>query len=167
MQAFFYVYKKFTCDTFDMALHSILFTLKSLIAFWGSICYNIVKSIKSFINILWVIYMETFIYIVLCLLSLIGAATLIRAVAFLIFNHGLSSKSVTVIFLDNDSFEMTIRSALEESKWKRTSPKRIIAVDNGLSQTKKYEAKLLLADYNITLCKKENIFEELRDNLKK
>ena len=111
--------------------------------------------------------METFIYIVLCLLSLIGAATLIRAVAFLIFNHGLSAKSVTVIFLENDSFEMTIRGAVEELKWKRASPKRIIALDNGLSQTKKYEAQLLLADYNITLCKKDDIFEKLRDNLKK
>ena len=111
--------------------------------------------------------METFIYIVLCLLSLIGAATLIRAVAFLIFNHDFSSKSVTVIFLDDDSFEMTVRSALENLKWKRNAPKRIIAVDNGLSQTKKYEAKLLLDDYNITLCKKDDIFEKLRDNLKK
>lgn len=149
-----------------MTLYFKLFTLKTLIAFWFSVCYNIVKTIKSFINILWVIYMETFIYIVLCLLSLIGAATLIRAVAFLIFNHDFSSKSVTVIFLDDDSFEMTVRSALENLKWKRGAPKRIIAVDNGLSQTKKYEAKLLLDDYNITLCKKDDIFEKLRDNLK-
>ena len=109
--------------------------------------------------------METFIYIVLCLLSLIGAATLIRAVAFLFLNYDFASKSVTVIFLDDDTFEMTVRSAFEQLNWKRGASKKIIAVDNGLSQTAKYEAKLLLKDYNITLCKKDDIFEKLRDNI--
>ena len=109
--------------------------------------------------------METFIYILMCILSLIGISTLIRGLIYVIFKFDLSEKAVTVIFLDDKTYEITIRSAAEQIKWKKGIPKNIIAVDNGLSRSAKREAKMLLNDYNIMLCEKDEIFNNLRDRL--
>ena len=100
---------------------------------------------------------------IFCFLSLIGVASLIRGAVYLLFNHDLSKKAVTVILLDNDSYEMTIRSAVEQTKWKMGLPKNLIAVDNGLSPTAKREAKMLLNDYQIIIYNKDNIFEKLKE----
>lgn len=111
--------------------------------------------------------MEAFLGFIVCLLSLIGAATLIRAVVYLLFKCDLSRKSATVIFLDDKTYEMTIRSAVEQAKWKKGAPQTIIALDNGLSDSAKRGAVKLLNNYSIMMCENDDILKKLRENFKK
>lgn len=101
--------------------------------------------------------METFIYIVFSVLSLVGVATVIRGAVSLIFKSKAEKKLFTVLLLDNNNTEIVIRDTVEQMRSSKYMPSSILALDNGMDEKTKMQAKLLLDDYNITLCNAENI----------
>lgn len=105
--------------------------------------------------------MEALIIIVLSLLSIIGLASVIKAVVYLILHSDLTKSCCTVILLDEDDFEMTVRSAYEYSCLTYGAPARLLAIPNNISFNTLKKAEKLLKDYNIPLCKKDDIFEKL------
>lgn len=107
--------------------------------------------------------MEAFVGLIVCFLSLIGLVSLIHTVIYAIFKFDLSNKSAMIVFLDNETHEITIRAAAEISKWKKGAPTNLIALDNGLSKNAKREAKFLLNDYNIELYNEDELLDKLRN----
>lgn len=110
--------------------------------------------------------MNAFIYIILCLLCLIGLTSLIRGIVYFFLKYDLSKRAVTVVFLDDESFDISILSAVEICKFKRGLPNFIVAVDDGLSRANKQKAELLLRDYNIEIYKNNDTFSNMRNLLK-
>ena len=101
--------------------------------------------------------METFIYIIFCVLSLVGAATIIRELAYLLFKTSVKKKIFTVLLLDDENTEIVIRETVEQTRLNRNVSNKIFALDCGMSESTKKSARLLLDDYNIRLCNIDNI----------
>ncbi len=106
--------------------------------------------------------METFLYILLCFLSIIGLSAVIKWVTCKILKTAFPSSAVCVVLIDDDNYEMAIKGAYENLSWQSNVYMRVLAFDNGLSSENLKSAKLLLYDYNIPLCNKENICEKIK-----
>lgn len=101
--------------------------------------------------------METFIYIIFCILSLVGAATVIRELSYLLFKSSVKKRTFTVLLLDDENTEIVIRETVEQTRLNRSISNKIFALDCGMSENTKKSARLLLDDYNIRLCNVDNI----------
>lgn len=101
--------------------------------------------------------MQAFIYIIFCILSLIGATTVIKELSYLLFKSNINSRVVTVLLLDDEDTEFIIRNAVEKVRLNRNISNKIFALDCGMSENTKKSARLLLDDYNIKLCNADNI----------
>lgn len=106
--------------------------------------------------------METFLYIFLCFLSIIGLSATIKWIACAILKSAFPKSAVCLVLLDDENYEMSIRGAYENLRWQSNIYMRILAFDNGLLKNRK-KAKLLLNDYNIELCNEDNIFKKIKE----
>lgn len=107
--------------------------------------------------------MDTVIYVIMSFLALIGMATIIRCLAYLIFKSDFSTKIYNVILLDNNNPEMIIRDAYEQVKFNCRHSTKIYALDCGMDESVRKEAIMMLADYNIELCDKQTLGEKISE----
>lgn len=101
--------------------------------------------------------MQSFIYVTLSLLVIIGICSVIKNFIFFIFKTDISDKAIAVILLDDTQSEITVRGTLEQMKWNNSGLKRTVAVDCGIARESKKAVLLLLSDYQIPLLKSEEV----------
>lgn len=101
--------------------------------------------------------MQSFIYVILSLLVIIGVCSAVKNFVFFVFKTDINDKAFAVVLLDENQSEMTVRSVIEQLKWSNSGLKRITAIDCGIPSESKKAVSLLLSDYQVPLLKSEEV----------